>query len=873
MPAKESRIKPAMETIEFKIPDVDQIYEDMKYAPDIYAEAMRAIESGKEQVHDAVLFCGRFNRSGQLLRECAEGDRPYRIIRIYGHEAYQKAMGRLKECWAGLSKKLKESETKTKEDWDGGFSGGGSGFAAPYISNSDLGSNSTLDPNQFTEFTPWFSGPFYKNIPYAYFPGMAAAREAVNHNLIANRIAQILPQYALGRGFEIRCKNEGIAKKWRDFAKQNKLQHKIRKFWGREYLTDGELTIDKSRMISIDSSTIMDIVCEGWDEFIDKPIFLQQMYQCLHGDTRIALLDGTNPTVRELAERGSEYWVYSYDHDTGRIVPGRAIKTWKQPGQKRCVKVILDSGESVTCSFDHPFLMRDGQYVWAEKLKLGDSLMPLYRKTMYEKLWQPKTGWEFTHHMVAGKPRKGYAVHHKNHKLTDNRPENVETLTHAEHMEGHRRQPRRTMAESSWCFTAPKRGSTWRMKQGEGIRKFYIEHPEARKALSERIKAQWARPGMRKKMGDSISASHNRKQNEELAHQSAIVNHKVLRVEFVGMQDVYDITVDKHHNFALAIGVFTHNTATQTYSGIDVPGVPKAKETKPGKWIVRQIPADQVIRIKTNCTSQEKRGRPVIFSILGWLKKLKDTYTAQVLSEQLQACFVYDDTIDGSAGDVAAHGAKYNYIPVAPSIFVHNKAVERKALAPAAGKTGTGSSISQEILAFLATAMGFPKDFFNVMASGSGSRATAIVGSEPFTKVIEDLQQDFQDLLDSIIETFCEQNKIEYNEDDWQVMFPSVSKDSAKDYIANISTAEQMGYINKRRAGTMVAAELECDNYDFDNEQDVGQKDLKKHPPIDIGAPPPAGRFGAAPPPMLEPTEENPIHAGKNKLKSQHKTL
>jgi len=593
MPAKESRIKPAMETIEFKIPDVDQIYEDMKHAPDIYAEAMRAIESGKEQVHDAVLFCGRFNRSGQLLRECAEGDRPYRIIRIYGHEAYQKAMGRLKECWAGLSKKLKESETKTKEDWDGGFSGGGSGFAAPYISNSDLGSNSTLDPNQFTEFTPWFSGPFYKNIPYAYFPGMAAAREAVNHNLIANRIAQILPQYALGRGFEIRCKNEGIAKKWRDFAKHNKLQHKIRKFWGREYLTDGELTIDKSRMISIDSSTIMDIVCEGWDEFIDKPIFLQQMFQ----------------------------------------------------------------------------------------------------------------------------------------------------------------------------------------------------------------------------------------------------------------------------------------TATQTYSGIDVPGVPKAKETKPGKWIVRQIPADQVIRIKTNCTSQEKRGRPVIFSILGWLKKLKDTYTAQVLSEQLQACFVYDDTIDGSAGDVAAHGAKYNYIPVAPSIFVHNKAVERKALAPAAGKTGIGSSISQEILAFLATAMGFPKDFFNVMASGSGSRATAIVGSEPFTKVIEDLQQDFQDLLDSIIETFCEQNKIEYNEDDWQVMFPSVSKDSAKDYIANVSTAEQMGYINKRRAGTMVAAELECDNYDFDNEQDVGQKDLKKHPPIDIGAPPPAGRFGAAPPPMLEPTEENPIHAGKNKLKSQHKTL
>lgn len=36
-------------------------------------------------------------------------------------------------------------------------------------------------------------------------------------------------------------------------------------------------------------------------------------------------------------------------------------------------------------------------------------------------------------------------------------------------------------------------------------------------------------------------------------------NHKVVSVEPCGQEDVYDITVDKHHNFALSAGVFVHN--------------------------------------------------------------------------------------------------------------------------------------------------------------------------------------------------------------------------------------------------------------------------------------------------------------------------
>lgn len=44
-------------------------------------------------------------------------------------------------------------------------------------------------------------------------------------------------------------------------------------------------------------------------------------------------------------------------------------------------------------------------------------------------------------------------------------------------------------------------------------------------------------------------------------------NHKVMRVRKVGVADVYDITVEEHHNFALKAGVFVHNSA---FASMDV---------------------------------------------------------------------------------------------------------------------------------------------------------------------------------------------------------------------------------------------------------------------------------------------------------------
>lgn len=50
-------------------------------------------------------------------------------------------------------------------------------------------------------------------------------------------------------------------------------------------------------------------------------------------------------------------------------------------------------------------------------------------------------------------------------------------------------------------------------------------------------------------------------------------NHKVLSVERLShREDVYDLTVDEHHNFALSCGVFVHNCEEDNLLGVDITG-------------------------------------------------------------------------------------------------------------------------------------------------------------------------------------------------------------------------------------------------------------------------------------------------------------
>ena len=218
---------------------------------------------------------------------------------------------------------------------------------------------------------------------------------------------------------------------------------------------------------------------------------------CFSGDTLVALADGRNVSFTELiAEQraGKEHFCYTIRHD-GKIGLERILNVRQTKTDAEIVRVTLDNGESLTCTPDHLFMLRDGTYKAAAELCSDDSLMPLYRK--------------FSDAREPGMTINGYEM------VWDPRSE-------------------------SWLFTHVL--ADWR-NRWQGV---YAESDgEHDKSQSEQAKVQW--------------------ENEIKAREAVSkYNHRVVSVTRLEEKvNVYDLEVPGTHNFALAGGVFVHNSAKQ----------------------------------------------------------------------------------------------------------------------------------------------------------------------------------------------------------------------------------------------------------------------------------------------------------------------
>lgn len=170
-------------------------------------------------------------------------------------------------------------------------------------------------------------------------------------------------------------------------------------------------------------------------------------WPCFVRGTKVSLLDGTETPIEDLVGRDS-FWVYSSKED-GSIVPGRGHSACLTRKQAPVVKVTLDNGETIRCTPDHRFMLRDGTYQEAQSLTAGTSLMPLYRKKSskkdallpgYEMVWDNSVRrWVYTH-MVATHGIDvpyGSVRHHKDLNKLNNSPDNFEVLETHEHFKLH----------------------------------------------------------------------------------------------------------------------------------------------------------------------------------------------------------------------------------------------------------------------------------------------------------------------------------------------------------------------------------------------------------------------------------------------------
>jgi deoxycytidine triphosphate deaminase len=171
--------------------------------------------------------------------------------------------------------------------------------------------------------------------------------------------------------------------------------------------------------------------------------------RCFRGDTRVALVDGTSPTLEEMAQRaenGELFWGYSIG-ENGRLIV-TMLDAPRYVGRDNLVEVRLDNNEKIHCTPDHQFMLRDGTWQAAVELRPGASLMPLYRKLLrgYEMVYQPLNGHMYPTHRLADEWNLRYGVyadqphshrHHADFDRLNNNPWNLVRMDASEHIRLH----------------------------------------------------------------------------------------------------------------------------------------------------------------------------------------------------------------------------------------------------------------------------------------------------------------------------------------------------------------------------------------------------------------------------------------------------
>ncbi len=324
---------------------------------------------------------------------------------------------------------------------------------------------------------------------------------------------------------------------------------------------------------------------------------------CFLYSTLLKLANGDYKTIQELAEdwdKGITHFGYATNENGDvRIVPLIEPRLTKR--QAALVEVDLDNGERIRCTPDHPFRLRDGSYRPAADLAAGESLMPLkVRQTErgepigrgYEMVWMNgQQKWVHTHHLAdlynlhAGiyASQSGNVRHHKNFNKRDNDPRNIERILWREENPEHTDKIvagfRKAWQEpdkkanilnglAGWRegTSAEERGQ--KIRDGhkmKALRLLSAALKEADKADTrtayDRLRSEGSPTAPRY---DTILQRHYAGNESEMLQAAANYNCKVAAVHALEETgDVYDLTVDKYHNFALASGVFVHNSAKQ----------------------------------------------------------------------------------------------------------------------------------------------------------------------------------------------------------------------------------------------------------------------------------------------------------------------
>lgn len=334
---------------------------------------------------------------------------------------------------------------------------------------------------------------------------------------------------------------------------------------------------------------------------------------CTLGSTMIKLVSGGTKSIKELYDSGkSDFYIYSYDIDKQKVVPGKVVTIELTKFINKAIKITFDNGKSVEVTHNHRLLDITGSYKFASELVVGDKIESLFYRIptkgafsggKYEQIRDVRHSykcsdragelrhtrygkWRYTHQEFfesyhPGVRENGYQIDHIDHNTINNSPENLQLL-----IRGNNRAKTWSKSEKDkFGILAQASKVVTRMLEervgltGNNFDQVMLHLYEGRGHLYWSTVSRYysfediCRSIMTRRGYTSITPSMTKNPVEGMK-LNEIACRKVVKVEEVYYDEptpVYDLSVEGYHNYAIDLGdnsgIFSHNSFMILYGG------------------------------------------------------------------------------------------------------------------------------------------------------------------------------------------------------------------------------------------------------------------------------------------------------------------
>lgn len=389
---------------------------------------------------------------------------------------------------------------------------------------------------------------------------------------------------------------------------------------------------------------------------------------CFSGDTLVPLLDGTEKTIRCLAENNNPFYCFSITEE--KKIVGAKATAFATRKVSSLLRITLDNDSSVDCTPDHFFMMRDGSYKKAEDLKEQDSLMPFnlsLDKDGYALIRQPYSGlnqrvhWAIARGGLLG-PIPSFddqrtVIHHIDFNKNNNVPENLKFMGSFDHQSYHSNLAshhihfrneefeKKRIAAIKAKAASPAGAQFYSERASKRFKKYQTENKEV---FKEAVKLNGIHGGKALSVYNKSEKARARSiamhfkicicevcdegfigivsKSNHMKHKHGF-NHKIKNIETISFdQEVYCLNVPQYENFAIAAGVFVHNCGMRFHT----INLSLEKFLSKKQDFLKLMTGDYLLGTRDLPMSKASMNTMFACGLLGWIDSTKDSPLGQL---------------------------------------------------------------------------------------------------------------------------------------------------------------------------------------------------------------------------------------------------